>query len=107
MDTSEDLDNDGHFDTINEDQNANGILDSGEDLDGDGRLDLGLEDIDNDGHFDDRNEDRNGDGILDDTYPATYNAFPSDYDLPNIISVASTNDQGELSWFSKLRSDRS
>ena len=100
LDTSEDLDGDGHFDTINEDQNTNGILDSGEDLDGDGRLDLGVEDIDNDGHFDDRNEDRNGDGILDDTYPATYNAFPSDYDLPNIISVASTNDQGELSWFS-------
>ena len=100
LDTSEDLDNDGHFDTINEDQNANGILDSGEDLDGDGRLDLGLEDIDNDGHFDDRNEDRNGDGFLDDTYPATYNSFPSDYELPNIISVASTNDQGDLSWFS-------
>jgi hypothetical protein len=100
LDTSEDLDGDGHFDTINEDQNTNDILDSGEDLDGDGRLDLGVEDIDNDGHFDDRNEDRNGDGILDDTYPATYNSFPSDYELPNIISVASTNDQGDLSSFS-------
>jgi outer membrane receptor protein involved in Fe transport len=50
----EDVDCDGHLDTIDEDRNGNGLLDQGEDRDADARLDLGL-------------EDRNGNGRLDDT----------------------------------------
>ncbi len=100
LDTTEDLDGDGRFDIINEDTNNNGILDPEEDLDGDFFLDLGIEDIDRDGNFDDVNEDRNGNGQLDDTYPTSYNSFPSDYDLENIISVASLDSIGDLSWFS-------
>ena len=73
----EDLDGDGHFDTVAEDVNGNGMLDPGEDLDGDGRLDAGDEDRDGDGHFDlidedvnqngqlDASEDLDGDGVLD------------------------------------------
>ena len=100
LDTTEDLDRDGRFDIINEDTNGNGQLEVNEDLDGDFFLDLGIEDIDRDGNFDDVNEDRNGNGQLDDNYPTSYNSFPSDYDLENIISVASLDSIGDLSWFS-------
>jgi Carboxypeptidase regulatory-like domain/TonB-dependent Receptor Plug Domain/TonB dependent receptor-like, beta-barrel len=49
----EDIDCDGNLDTINEDDNGNGVLDPGEDRDGDNFLDTG-------------NEDRNHNKLLDD-----------------------------------------
>jgi len=53
----EDLDCDGHLDTMTEDRNGNGFLDSGEDQD-------------DDGHLDQLYEDRNGNGRLDDRIDA-------------------------------------
>jgi len=51
----EDIDCDGHLDTINEDQDGDGLLDSGEDIDSDGFLDPGTEDRNgNSGDPDDR-----------------------------------------------------
>jgi len=58
----EDIDCDGHLDTIAEDQNGNGVLDPLEDVDADGRLDSGL-------------EDRNGNSQLDDT-PRPQTTYP-------------------------------
>lgn len=63
MALQEDLDGDGHFDKLNEDDNNNGKLDAGEDDDGDGRLDLN-EDANNNKILD-VGEDKDGDGILD------------------------------------------
>lgn len=69
----EDVDGDGHLD-VDEDTNANGTLDTGEDIDLDGRLDV-KEDLDNDGRLDtgedvnhngslEANEDLNGNGTM-------------------------------------------
>ncbi|MAV39564.1 MAG: hypothetical protein CML12_03175 [Puniceicoccaceae bacterium] len=89
LDLPEDLDGDGHFDRINEDFNQNTILDPNEDLDNDGRLDFGIEDLDGDGYFDQINEDINGDGVHNINYP-------SSYELPNILSVASIRQERGL-----------
>ncbi len=49
----EDVDCDGHLDTIGEDADGNGRLDPGEDIDGDGRLDAGTEDRNKNKRLDD------------------------------------------------------
>lgn len=94
LDLTEDLDGDGRFDLIDEDRNFNNIFDLPyEDRDRDGHFDRGIEDIDGDRNFDNVNEDINGDEVHNINYP-------SSYDLPNIISVASSTTLGARSWFS-------
>jgi thrombospondin type 3 repeat protein/galactose oxidase-like protein len=71
----EDVDCDGHPDSIWEDVNGNHILDIGEDLDGDGRLDYIDEDANHNGRLD-PGEDRNVNGRLDTFDPAFPNIHP-------------------------------
>src|SRR5205823_3803764 len=78
----EDLDCDGHLDTINEDVNHNGILDPGEDIDHDGHLDLGI-------------EDRNHDTILNDTPHPTDN-YPYGHLTPTPRDKQYTTDNRTL-----------
>jgi hypothetical protein len=72
----EDLDCDGHLDTINEDDNHNGRLDPGEDRDGDGRLDLGVEDRNHNQRLDDRPSPAQNNAIIADENNQFGNFYP-------------------------------
>jgi len=81
--TREDIDCDGFLDRINEDYNANGILDPGEDIDGDRRLDAINEDRDGNKELD--FIDRNGDGIWNDGEPTEDTNFNGTLELGSYI----------------------
>jgi hypothetical protein len=72
----EDLDCDGHLDTINEDDNHNGRLDPGEDRDGDGRLDTGVEDRNRNSRLDDTPVPADNNGVVADESGSFSNYYP-------------------------------